>query len=63
MNYAKMIKKLREKMFLSQEKLAKELNVSFASVNRWEQGYYEPNFETKKKLDKLFKEYDIEEIE
>ena len=34
MDYQKSIKELREKMILSQTEFAKELGVSFASVNR-----------------------------
>lgn len=38
MNYAKVVKKLRETLLLTQEEFAKEIGVSFASVNRWENG-------------------------
>ena len=42
MDYKVMIKKLRNKMFLTQSELAKELGVSIASVARWETGENEP---------------------
>ena len=43
MNWAESIKELRNKMLLTQEELAKKLDVSFASVNRWENGHVYPN--------------------
>ena len=45
-----------ERKFLTQEDLAKILNVSFVSISRWERGKFEPNMETKKKLVALFNE-------
>ena len=61
MNYPKMLKKYREKVLLTQTELAKELGVSFASVNRWENGQFEPTMKIKRKLAKLFKEAGIVE--
>lgn len=58
-DYAKVIKKLRNKMLLSQVEFAELLGVSFASVNRWENGQHEPTIKIKRKLRALFKEYDI----
>lgn len=37
-----LIKKIREELSLSQEDLARELGVSFATVNRWENGKTTP---------------------
>ncbi len=62
LNYPKMIIKLRVKMNISQEELARRLGVSFQSVNRWENGKFEPTKLAKAKLDDLFTKYDIEEI-
>lgn len=61
MTYAEAIKKLRNKMILSQMEFANLLGVSFASVNRWETGRYEPTIKVKRKLAPLFKEYGIGE--
>ena len=55
-DYAKKIKEYRERKFLTQEELAKILNVSFVSISRWERGKFEPNMETKKKLFAIFNE-------
>ena len=44
-----------------QTELAEKLSVSFASVNRWENGLFEPTMKVKRKLRELFKEAGIEE--
>lgn len=54
MNYPELIKKYREKKFLTQEDLAKLLGVSYVSINRWENGKFEPTMKCKKKLHDLF---------
>lgn len=59
-NYAEVIKKLRDKMLLSQEEFAKVLGVSYASINRWENGKHEPTIKIKRKLRSLFNEYNID---
>ena len=61
MNYPEMLKKYREKVLLTQTELAKKLGVSFASVNRWENGQFEPTIKAKRKLRDLFKEAGIAE--
>lgn len=59
-DYPKAILRLRAKLNISQEELAKILNVSLASVCRWEKGHHEPTLIAKIKLDDLFKENKIE---
>ena len=59
MTYADGIKLLRKKMLISQEELAERLGVSFASVNRWENGRYEPTIKVKRKLRMYLETYDI----
>ena len=54
MNYSKLIKQYREKKIITQEELAKILGVSFISVNRWENGHFEPTTRIKRKLHALF---------
>lgn len=44
------IKKLRQKIFLSQEEFAKELCVSVSTINRWETGKVKPNITAMKKI-------------
>ncbi len=43
MTFAEKVKLTRRTLYISQEGLAKELGVSFATVNRWENGKSEPN--------------------
>ena len=43
MIFCNVVKKVREIMGYSQEQLARELNVSFATINRWENGKTEPS--------------------
>lgn len=42
-NYPSLVKKIRKQLGLSQEDLARELGVSFATVNRWENGQARPS--------------------
>ena len=48
MTIGEKIKFARKKQFLSQEAMAKELGVSFSTLNRWENGVYEPNYPAQK---------------
>src|SRR5438552_13001180 len=50
------IRDLRNRLNLSQEQLAQRLNVSFASVNRWENGRAQPQGSAKIALDSLLEE-------
>lgn len=43
MNFPEIVKTVREKSGMSQEDLARALNVSFATINRWENGKTRPN--------------------
>ncbi len=49
-DYPATIIKLRAKLDLSQMELASLLGVSFTSVNRWENGKYEPTRLVKEKI-------------
>ena len=60
MNYDEAIKKLRNKMLMTQIEFAKYLEVSFQSVNRWETGKFDPTMKIKRKLAPLFEKYEIE---
>lgn len=59
-NYSKALLELRAKLNVSQQKLAELLGVSFPSISRWENGHNEPTVLAKVRLEKLFKENNIE---
>ena len=48
MSFAEKVKFVRTELKLSQEDLARELGVSFATINRWENGSYHPSRLAKK---------------
>ena len=59
-DYPSAIRKLRAKLNISQQELADMLGVSFPSVNRWENGHYEPTIIAKVKLEELLNQNNIE---
>ena len=60
MRFCDHIRSIRQKYFLSQETFAKELGVSFATVNRWESGKTKPTYRTMKLIDDFCKKSGIE---
>lgn len=60
--FSKQLHKLREKLNLSQEQLASRLNVSFATVNRWETGKAKPQKAQMEAIQKLFEDTEIGQI-
>ena len=50
MAWTKILKELRNKLLLSQTEMAKLLDVSFASINRYENGHHEPTIKVKRKV-------------
>ena len=62
MDYQRLIKSLRESLFLSQSDLAEILGTNKVSVSRWENGKFLPSNKYKKELFSLFKEHIPEEI-
>lgn len=59
MNWPKIIQLIRENLFITQSELAQMIDVSFASINRWERGHHEPTMKTKRKLAQICKENHI----
>lgn len=53
MTFADKVKKVRVTLYLTQIQLSKELGVSFATINRWENGRSEPNLLIRAKFDDL----------
>ena len=54
-----LIKQIREHLNMSQTELAEQLNVTFATVNRWENGRAVPNKLAQTKLYEICKEIDV----
>lgn len=60
MNFCDTIKIIRKKRLLSQEAFAKELGVSFTTVNRWETGKSTPTYKMLKCIDEYCKKNNID---
>ena len=50
-NLPELVKEIRRQLSLSQEDLARALGISFATVNRWENGLVKPSKLAKAQLD------------
>ena len=61
MSFSEKVKYVRTELKLSQEDLARELGVSFATINRWENGSYNPSRLAKNAFDDFCKENNIVE--
>lgn len=57
------VKMLRKKMGWSQEDLAREIDVSLSTVQRWEKKDCKPSRLARKELNRLFRRARIGEIE
>ena len=60
MNWPLIIKTVRNKLFITKSELAEKIDVSFASVNRWEQGHHEPTMKAKRKLAEICRQNNID---
>ena len=60
MTYPEEIKKIRQKCLLTQQAFAKELNVSFSTVNRWEGGKTRPNITAMKAIKNFCQGHNVE---
>ena len=59
MDFAEKVKFIRTKLNLSQEELVHRLGVSFATINRGENGSYKPSRLAKKVFDDFCKENNV----
>lgn len=50
MSFSDELKRIRQRSFMSQEAFAKEVEVSFSTVSRWESGKTVPNLNAMKKI-------------
>lgn len=60
MKWAKIIRDIRTAGLLSQEDFAKELGVSFTTVNRWETGKSNPSYKALKLIDEYCKKNNVD---
>ena len=60
MTFSEKLQIVRKQLFLSQEAMAKELGVSFATVNRWEKGKCEPGYKAQKAFNDLCEKNNID---
>lgn len=60
MKFQESIKQLRQSQFLSQEAFAKELGISFTTVNRWETGKAKPTYKTMKLINDYCQAHNID---
>jgi DNA-binding transcriptional regulator YiaG len=60
MEFRDKILKVRLQLNLSQEALARELDVSFATVNRWEKGHSKPSTLAMYRFEEFCKKMKIE---
>lgn len=59
MNYSQIIKALRLELGYSQKEMASFLGVSFATLNRWENGHFNPTFKHKAKIVEFCRDFRI----
>lgn len=60
MEFKDKLKKARLQVMLSQQDMAKELGVSFSSVNRWESGVRQPNYAAQRAFKEFCDKHSIE---
>lgn len=61
MEFSQVTKEIRKCLNISQEQLAKELHVNFATINRWKNGKNSPHMLARKALYDYSKEKGIDE--
>ena len=59
MSLPEILKITRQKAFMTQEAFAKEINVTVATINRWENGRSRPNLTAMKNIKDFCAKYDL----
>ena len=59
MSYSDNIKKLREKLILTQKEFAELIGVSYVTVCRWETGKFDPTIKMRRKIVELLIKHNI----
>lgn len=52
-DWQSLIKDLRQYLLLTQEEMANKLGIAFCTLNRYENGHYEPTMKIKRKVKQL----------
>lgn len=60
MNFPDEIRKIRQRLFITQEDFAKEIGVAFSTVNRWEGGKSKPNLSAMKNIKEFCLKNDVD---
>ena len=60
MEFSQLVLEVRKTLKITQEQLARELGVSFSTVNRWEKGRANPNNLAKRAFFQFCKDNDID---
>lgn len=60
MNFPEEIRKIRQRLFMTQEDFAKEIGVAFSTVNRWEGGKSKPNLTAMKSIKEFCLKHDVD---
>lgn len=60
MDFSCIIKRIRDKLFLTQSDFAQMMGVSLTTVCRWENKVFEPTIKAKKKIAKICEENKID---
>lgn len=65
MGFGEKVKYVRKKLYLSQDMMAKQLGVAFATVNRWEAGRCKPNYSAQRAFAEFCKAngFDVDTLE
>lgn len=59
MSFPEEIKRIRQRLFLTQQDFAKKIGVAFSTVNRWESGRAKLNLKAMKSIDAFCLENNI----
>lgn len=59
MSFPEEIKRIRQRLFLTQQDFAKKIGVAFSTVNRWESGRAKPNLKAMKSINAFCLENNI----
>ncbi len=59
MEFSDKVKHVRQTLYLSQDALAKQVGVSFVTINRWENGRVKPNLVMEAKFNDFCKKHKV----